>query len=76
MPLYEYRCVEDGDLVEMLRPMADADKPVADPEGRGREFVRVHSTFQVSGSPVGQTHVHKSGGGGCGCGNPHGPCGR
>lgn len=74
MPMYEYRCVEDGDLIELLRPMAEADKPVIDPEGRGRKFERVLSTFAVSGSPVGApAHKHKPGGG-CGCGNPHGPC--
>ena len=74
MPIYEYRCESDGELIELLRPMADADKPVADPKGKGRKFTRVHSTFAVSGSPVSApAHVHKSGGG-CGCGNPHGPC--
>lgn len=73
MPLYEYRCVEDGELIELLRPMSDADKPVEDPKGKGRKFHRVHSTFAVSGSPVGATHVHS--GPGCGCGNPHGSCG-
>lgn len=73
MPLYEYRCLEDGELIELLRPMADADKPVDDPKGKGRTFVRVHSLFSVSGSPAtGSTHVHS--GPGCTCGNPHGPC--
>jgi putative FmdB family regulatory protein len=76
MPIYEYRCVEDGDLIEVIRPMADADKPVDDPKGKGRTFERVHSTFAVSGSPTTTpAHQHKPGGG-CGCGNPHGPCGR
>lgn len=75
MPMYEYRCVEDGDLIELLRPMADADKPVADPTGKGRRFERIYSTFAVSGSPVGAP-AHKHTGAGCGCGNPHGPCGR
>lgn len=74
MPLYEYRCVEDGDLIELLRPMSDADKPVVDPSGKGRTFERVLSTFAVAGSPVGAP-AHKHTGPGCGCGNPHGPCG-
>ena len=73
MPLYEYRCVEDGDLIELLRPMADADRPVVDPAGKGRTFTRVLSTFAVAGAPVGAP-AHKHTGGGCGCGNPHGPC--
>ena len=33
MPLYEYRCEEDGSLVTLLRSMAEADEPVEDPEG-------------------------------------------
>jgi putative FmdB family regulatory protein len=48
MPLYEYRCEEDGTTITLLRPMADADKPVEDPEGRGRTFRRAQSTFSVS----------------------------
>ena len=47
MPLYEYRCEEDGSLVTLLRSMAEADEPVEDPEGLDRTFLRVHSTFQV-----------------------------
>jgi len=30
--------------------MRDADKPVADPKGKGRTFARVHSTFAVKGA--------------------------
>lgn len=51
MPLYEYRCEETGEMITLLRPMAEADKPVEDPEGKGRTFSRVHSTFAVS-SPL------------------------
>ncbi len=72
MPLYEYKSLDDGETIELLRPMADADKPVTDPKGKGRKFVRSLSTFAVAGSPVTKpAHVHS---GGCGCGNPHGPC--
>lgn len=76
MPLYEYKSLEDGETIELLRPMADADKHVDDPKGKGRKFVRTLSTFQMSGSPRAagspqRGHVHS---GGCGCGNPHGPC--
>lgn len=74
MPLYEYRCEEDGETITLLRPMRDADQRVEDPEGKGRTFVRVHSTFAVAGSPTTlPQHKHTSGGG-CACGNPHGPC--
>ena len=74
MPLYEYRCVEDGELISLLRPMRDADKPVDDPKGRGRVFERVHSTFAVKGAAVNVAAAHKHTGPGCACGNPHGPC--
>jgi len=71
MPLYEYRCDEDGQTITLLRPMADADKPVEDPQGRGRTFRRALSGFSVGGATA-------TGGsppaGGCACGNPHGPC--
>lgn len=77
MPVYEYRCVEDGELISLLRPMRDADEPVEDPAGKGRTFHRIHSTFMVSGAtPSSSTTTRPSGGGGCGCGNPHGPCHR
>lgn len=71
MPLYEYECVEDGSVLELLRPMRDADAPVEDPEGKGRTFKRRHSVFGVNGAPasgVGAAaggHVHS---GGCCCG--------
>ena len=74
MPLYEYRCVEDGELISLLRPMRDADKPVDDPEAKGRTFARVHSTFAVKGAAVNVAATHKHSGPGCSCGNPHGPC--
>ena len=49
MPLYEYAAKEDGSVIELMRPMADAGKPVDDPEGKGRTFVRVMSTFAPLG---------------------------
>lgn len=70
MPIYEYECEQDGTVLELIRPMVEADAPVADPEGRGRRFVRRLSMFSPkSGAdralPLGQ---------GCACGNPQGPC--
>ena len=50
MPLYEYECAEDGEVLTLLRSMADADKPVEDPEGKGRTFHRRHSVFGVGGA--------------------------
>ena len=72
MPLYEYICEETGEVIEQLRPMADADKPLEDPENKGRTFRRKHSTFQAQGSP--RPAGGPATGGGCACGHPHG-CG-
>jgi len=76
MPLYEYRCAEDGTTITLLRPMAEADKPVKDPEGKGRTFRRTHSTFAVGAG--GTTRQAAGGAGGAGqcpsCGLD-GPCG-
>ena len=75
MPIYEY-ISEDGHTMTLLRPAAQADDPVPDPEGRGRTFVRRQSTFAVrgSGQPASGPGRPRPGGG-CSCGNPHGPCG-
>ncbi|MCC6322805.1 MAG: zinc ribbon domain-containing protein [Phycisphaerales bacterium] len=75
MPIYEYTCQADGSTIELLRPMSEADKPVEDPEGRGRTFTRVHSTFAAQGAgtdPKGRSH--SIGGGCCPCGKSHGGC--
>ena len=47
MPQYEYECVQDGELLTLLRPMSEADALVDDPKGEGRSFKRVHSVFGV-----------------------------
>ena len=47
MPQYEYECIQDGELLTLLRPMSEADAPVEDPRGEGRTFKRVHSVFGV-----------------------------
>ncbi|MDX2117645.1 MAG: FmdB family zinc ribbon protein [Planctomycetota bacterium] len=81
MPIYEYVCERDGTRLELLRPMSQADAPVEDPEGKGRVFTRVHSTFAATGSREasaagpggGGKHVHV--GGCCPCGKPGGGCG-
>ncbi len=79
MPIYEYVCETDGDRIELLRPMSQADAPVEDPAGKGRKFARVLSVFAAQGAGVGigtgggGGHVHS---GGCGCGKPMSQCGR
>ena len=71
MPIYEYVCEQDGTVIERLRPIADADKPIADLEGKGRTFTRRLSTFAAqSPSSTAPTQA------GCRCGNPAGPCAR
>ncbi len=78
MPIYEYISQESGKdpvVIELLRSSADADKPVADPEGKGRVFKRRLSIVSLGGSAVaeaGAGHVHS---GSCGCGKPRGSCG-
>lgn len=71
MPLYEYLCEQDGSVLELIRPMADADKPVPDPEGKGRIFKRKQSTFSAGGSASGQSLPV---GGCCPCGKSAGSC--
>ena len=72
MPIYEYVCEQDGAVIELLRTFAEADRPVEDPEGRGRVFKRKHSTFATSG---GERSVSLPTGGCCPCGKTTGGCG-
>ncbi len=69
MPIYEYVCEEDGTTLELIRPMADADKPPADPENKGRSFKRKMSTFSALGTTPSST-----GGACCPCGKSRGSC--
>jgi putative FmdB family regulatory protein len=72
MPIYEYVCEKDGAVIELLRPMSEADEPVQDPEGKGRVFKRKHSTFATGGIGV---DLMKRQGGTCACGKRAGGCG-
>lgn len=77
MPIYEYVCEQDGTVVELIRPMAEADAPVTDPEGKGRVFKRKHSTFhsgQGAGNSGGRSTSLPVSGGCCPCGKSHGTC--
>ncbi len=76
MPLYEYIAKEDGAVIELIRPIAQADAPVQDPEGKGRTFTRKLSTFATSGGPAPSGGHSLPVGGGCACGKPHGSCKR
>lgn len=81
MPIYEYECVnpapktgENPVVIELLRSAADADKPVVDPDGKGRVFKRKLSLVTTGGQGAAASggHVHSSS---CGCGKPRGSCG-
>jgi len=74
MPLYEYVCEQDGTVIEVQRPMAEADEPLDDPEGKGRTFKRKFSTFAArsGAAPAGGPLPL---GGCCPCGKPGGGCG-
>jgi putative FmdB family regulatory protein len=80
MPLYEYVCEQDGARIELLRPMSAADAPVEDPEGQGRVFRRVASTFAAQGQASPQSGGRSSSlpvsGGCCPCGKNAGACSR
>lgn len=71
MPIYEYQA-PDGTVIELLRPMAEADKPVEDPDGKGRAFARRQSAFAAKGSS--SAAGTPSGGGCCPCGKGAGMC--
>lgn len=79
MPIYEYVAKEDGAVIELLRPMIKADDAVQDPEGRGRTFRRIASTFAAQGSGPsagGKSAGGASAGGCCPCGKGAGACKR
>lgn len=76
MPLYEYVCEQDGTVIELLRPMSQADEPAADPEGKGRTFVRKLSTFAAKGTGASGAGASLPMGGCCPCGKSQGQCGR
>lgn len=75
MPMYEYESVEDGEVITLLRSMADSDAPVEDPAGRGRTFRRRHSVFGVGGAAAVESAPPMTGGC-CPCGHTADRCGR
>ena len=70
--MYEYECKDSGEVITLLRSMSDADQPVEDPQGKGRDFIRRHSVFGVgSASGNGEAQIP----GFCPCGKQEGSCG-
>jgi hypothetical protein len=82
MPLYEYTNDQDNTILELIRPMSQADAPVEDPDGKGRIFKRIHSTFSAGGGGTAGASVGSRAGGGslpmaggcCPCGKSRGSC--
>jgi len=74
MPLYEYICDDTGETIELIRPMAQADDPVHDPERRGRVFKRKPSTFAAKSDTSRGSALPVAPGGCCPCGKPGGAC--
>lgn len=72
MPIYEYVCEQDGTRIELLRPMAEADSPVEDPQNKGRSFKRAMSAPNAKTSNG--TGTGASLGTCCPCGKGPGGC--
>jgi putative FmdB family regulatory protein len=75
VPLYEYRCAEDGELITLLRSMDEADDPVTDPSSSGRTFERVQSLFSTDRPAEEAGGGGGCCGGGCSCGKGSGAAG-
>ena len=73
MPVYEYECDKCHGVTEALRKMADADQPQVCHKCGSEQTHRIRSVFTAGGSQ--KRDVSLPMGGGCACGNPHGPCG-
>jgi putative FmdB family regulatory protein len=50
MPFYEYRCRECGESFEVLRPVAERDKPAECPRCGASEAERKLTLFATAGS--------------------------
>jgi hypothetical protein len=79
--MYEYESATPGrdgktTVIELLRPMAQADAPVEDPDGLGRSFKRVLSMVSVAGGSAKSSMSSGGGGGCCPCGKGAGACSR
>ena len=78
MPIYEYACQDCDAEHEALRPMKDADVPIACPKCGSKKSKRLHSVVGaiVGGSSSESSRALPMGApGGCGrCGDPNGAC--
>lgn len=64
MPLYEYRCHECGDIIEMIRPMSDRENDIVCTGCDGKaEFIISIPTMQVWNSDRAFMNIsHEDGG--------------
>jgi putative FmdB family regulatory protein len=72
MPLYEYVCLDCLTRFDALRPMVEADAPIACEACESEHTSRALSLFYAQ--PRGETSAHASGngcacGGACSCGH-------
>ena len=72
MPVYEYECEKCGQVTEALRKMSEADATIACEKCGSEKTHRNHSVFAAGPGEAPSAAMPM--GGGCGCGNPHGPC--
>lgn len=49
MPMYEYRCVDCGEIYEQLRRMSDADRDLKCPKCGSGDVNRLVSCFATGG---------------------------
>ena len=74
MPIYEYVCEKCEKTTEALRPMAQADEPIACEHCSSKKTKRAHSVFSAQSSQ-GAAGDYCPPMGGCGtCGDPRGSC--
>ncbi len=74
MPLYEYFCSDCRTKFDALRPMSQADDPIACEKCEGGHTARVLSVFAAVSngkSVAGTSEAGCACGGACGCGHSH-----
>lgn len=74
MPVYEYVCSDCHNKFDALRPMSQADEPIACERCASGRTARVLSVFAAvsDGKPVaGASDSSCACGGSCGCGHGH-----
>ncbi len=71
MPIFEYVCKSCGNEFEAIVRGSDATHC---PKCKGAKLEQKLSVFAVASSGASFDSMPASGGGGCACGDPNGPC--